>query len=77
MRETQSSEDFWRYSVLLTKIVDGRFEVWQSGFGDTCDPYRMFWPSVEGRLQHRFKKWQDQRQKKLFGEDVPAKAFLH
>lgn len=29
MRETQSSEDFWRYSVLFTKIVDGRFEVWQ------------------------------------------------
>jgi hypothetical protein len=36
----------------------------------------MFWPSVENRLQNRFKKWAEQRQKKLFGEDAPPKAFV-
>jgi len=76
MCETQSSEDFWRYSVSFTKIVDGRYEVWRSGAGGACEPYRMFWPSVEDRLQNRFKKWQSQRQRQLFGEDAPPKAFL-
>ena len=75
--ETQSSEVFWRFSVLLTKIVDGRYEVWRSGSGGACEPYRMFWPSVEERLQNRFKKWKSQREKKLFGEDAPPKAFVY
>lgn len=76
MWETQSSEDFWRYSILFTKIVDGRYEVWWTGSGGACEPYRIFWPSVEDRLQNRFKKWQIQRQRKLFGEDAPPKAFV-
>jgi hypothetical protein len=76
LRETQSSEDFWRYSILFTKIVDGRYEIWHSGEGDVGEPFRLFWPSVEVRLQNRVKKWQSQRQKKLFGEDAPPKAFL-
>lgn len=76
MRETQSSEDFWRYSVLFTKIVDGRYEVWRSGSAGVCEPYRAFWPSVEDRLKNRLKKWQSERQKKLFGEDAPPKAFV-
>jgi hypothetical protein len=62
--------------VLLTKIVDGRFEGWCSGSGGAGEPYRMFWPSVEGRLQNRLKKWQSQRQRKLFGEDAPPKSFF-
>jgi hypothetical protein len=77
VRETQSSEDFWRFSILLTKIVDGRYEVWRLGSGGACEPYLMFWPSVEDRLQNRFKKWAEQRQRKLFGEDAPPKAFVY
>ena len=76
MCETQSAEEFCRYSVFFTKIVDGRFEVWRSGSSGAGEPYRMFWPSIEDRLQNRFKKWHGQRQKKLFGEDAPPKAFV-
>lgn len=76
MREAKKPEDFWCYSVLFTKIVDGRFDVWRVGGLDDGEPYRMFWPSVKGRLKHRCEKWRSQREKKLFGEDAPSKLFL-
>jgi hypothetical protein len=76
MRETQSPEDFWRYSVLLSKIIDGRFEVWHSVVDHVGEPYQMFWPSVYGRLQNRFSRWQTHRQRTLFGEEAPPKVFL-
>lgn len=76
MRETEKPEDFWRYSVLFEKIVDGRSDVSQPSGPDHGEPFRMFWPSVESRLKHRCEKWRDERKKKLFGDDAPSKAFL-
>lgn len=76
MRETHEPEDFWRYSVLFAKIVDGRSDVLQSGRQDHGEPFRMFWPSVESRLEHRCEKWRNERKKKLFGDDAPARDFL-
>ncbi|MDE0099314.1 MAG: hypothetical protein OXM87_06855 [Truepera sp.] len=76
MYETEKPEDFWRYSILFTKIVDGRFEVWHTADLECGEPYRMFWPSLESRLKHRLKRWQSHRERKLFGDDVPSTVFL-
>jgi hypothetical protein len=76
MREAQKPEDFWQYSVLLFKVVDGRFDTWREIGGDIGEPYLMFWPSVEGQLKHRYKNWRKKREKGLFGGDVPSKIFL-
>ena len=77
MQEAERPEDFWRHSILFTKIVDGRFDVWQDDGGETSELFRMFWPSVESKLGHRLKKWQGHRERKLFGDDAPAPIFLH
>ena len=76
MYETDKPEDFWRYSILFTKIVDGRFEVWQTADQECGEPFRMFRPSVASKLEHRFKRWQSHRERKLFGGDVPLPVFL-
>ena len=76
MYETEEPEDFWRYSILFTKIADGRFEVWQTADQECGEPFRMFRPSVESRLKHRFKRWRSHRERKLFGGDVPLPVFL-
>ena len=77
MYETKKTEDFWRYSILFTKIVDGRFDVWQTGDRECGEPFRMFWPSVESRLKHRLERWQGHRKRKLFGDDAPASIFIY
>lgn len=76
MRQTQKADDFWRYSVLLTKIVDGRFDIWNAGTTDIGEPYSMFWPSVERQLKQRCEKWRGKRKKNLFGNAAPSKIFL-
>jgi hypothetical protein len=69
--------DFWRYSVLIEKIIDGRLDIWGGGDTESGDIFPMFWPSINGSVKNRIKKWQDQRKKKLFGDDAPPAAFLH
>jgi hypothetical protein len=76
VREAQEVEDFWRHEVLLEKVVDGRIDSWMSNDPDGKEPYRMFWPSARSLLEHRLKKWQSQREKKLFGDDAPEQVFL-
>ena len=68
--------EFWRFSVLFTKIVDGRHDLWQSEYEIRSEPMRLFWPSVGNKLRNRIRKWADQRKKKLFGQEVPAEIFL-
>ena len=76
MCEAHDGVEFWRFSILFTKIVDGRFDLWQSKYEDRNEPMLLFWPSIRNRLQNRFRKWEDKRKKKLFGQDVPAEIFL-
>ena len=68
--------EFWRFSILFTKIVDGRFDLWQSEYEDRNEPLRSFWPSIRNRLRNRFRKWEDKRKKILFGQEAPAPIFL-
>ena len=68
--------EFWRFSVLFTKIVDGRHDLWQSEYEIRSESMWLFWPSVGNKLRNRIRKWADQRKKKLFGQEVPAENFL-
>ena len=76
MCEAHDAVEFWRFSILFTKIIDGRFDLWQSKYEDRKKPMLLFWPSIRNRLQNRFRKWEDKRKKKLFGQDLPAGIFL-
>ena len=76
MCEADEADEFWRFSILFAKIVDGRYEFWRSEYEDRNEPMRSFWPRVRSRLRNRFKKWGDLRNKKLFGGDAPSRGFL-
>jgi hypothetical protein len=76
MCQTDENTDFWRYSVLFLKIVDGRFDVWNENFERKGSSIQAFGPSVNSLLKNRFGKWENQRKKKLFGADAPAPIFL-
>jgi len=68
--------EFWRFSVLFTQIVDGRYDFWRSEYAIRGEPMRLFWPSVRNKLRNRIGKWEDKRKKKLFGQEAPAEIFL-
>jgi len=76
MCQTDENKDFWRYAVLFSRIVDGRFAVWRSNFAQKGSPIQSFGPAVDGRLNNRFARWENHRNKKLFGSDAPASIFL-
>ena len=68
--------DFWRYSVLFTKVVDARFGLWRSDFDTSSELMRLFEPSIGPEIERRLKRWRSHREKKLFGGRVPADVFL-
>ncbi len=74
---TDENSSFWCYSVLFLKIVDGRFLVWHSKFQKKGRPIQLFGSALDDRLKNRFEKWENHRNKKLFGLDAPAPIFLH
>ena len=76
MCKTDRPPEFWRYSVLLTKIVDGRFTIWGSDYTRQGEPMRLFGPSVDGEVDRRIDKWRKHREKALFGAKKPADVFL-
>jgi hypothetical protein len=73
---THENSSFWCYSVLFLKIVDGRFLVWHSKFQKKGRPIQLFGSALDDRLKNRFEKWENHRNKKLFGLDAPAPIFL-
>ena len=76
MCQTNENTDFWRYAVLFSKIVDGRFAVWRSQYPKKSKPIQSFGPGVDGWLKNRFARWENHRNKKLFGSDATASIFL-
>jgi len=76
MCETDSLEEFWRYGVLLTKIVDGRFEIWANNFYKKGSPIINFDSCFESKLKNRIEHWKGKREKTLLGSKVPEKVFL-
>lgn len=76
MRTATDTVDLWRYTVLLSKIVDGRFQASEIE-GSTPSPLvRRFGTTLNGLIGNRIRKWKDKRVSKLFGMNVPNKAFL-
>ena len=76
MCQTDSKEDFWRYTVLFSKIVDGRFDAWHSDCEKSGDPIQQFGFSVDEAVKKRIERWKAHRSKTLFGLDAPAPIFL-
>jgi len=74
--QSHCNDDFWCNSVLLAKIVDGRFELWNGEFERAALPVQQFRLGLKNQLKSRITKWQHERKKKLFGEDPPADVFL-
>jgi hypothetical protein len=60
MCQTNENTDFWRYAVLFSKIVDGRFAVWRSQYPKKSRPIQSFGPGVDGWLKNRFAQWENQ-----------------
>src|SRR5690606_7776383 len=52
--------DFWRYSVLLGKVVDGRYVLWRQP-ADRTKTSDAFMPTVAAQIERRIKKWHNNR----------------
>ena len=75
MAKAKSPIDFWRYSILLTKVVDGRLDLWiNESAHDTIA--QAFFPTIRGEIEQRIKRWKDKRQGMLFGGKTPPAVFL-
>ncbi len=75
MQTATSQLDFWRYSVLLSRIVDGRITLW-GRFPLTEETFRAFIPTIQNVIGQRINKWETKRKKTLFGGKVPHVVFL-
>ena len=76
MCRTDRLTDLWRYTVLFTKIVDGRFTIWGSKYTRQKEPVRLFEPSIDKEVDRRIEKWRQHRKKTLFGAKRPPEVFL-
>lgn len=76
MRTATETIDLWRYTVLLSKIVDGRFQASEIEGGTPSPLVRRFGTTLNDPIGNRIRKWKDKRASKLFGMNVPNKAFL-
>lgn len=75
MAATDSAEEFWRYSVLLTKIVDARFRLWEDDVPRTGSTIESFGWSIEDDVKRRANAWKTHREKTLCGDKVPSRVF--
>jgi hypothetical protein len=76
MRDAQTATELWRYAVLLSVIVDGRFHGSEVEGEDRLGLCARYGLTFNDLIRRRIDKWKDKRQKKLFGMDVPDDAFL-
>jgi hypothetical protein len=76
MSKTNRPDEFWQYSVLLAKIVDGRYSLWRRDRGTPSYVFERFFPTIEEKLVNRIKRWQDKRRRTLFGRPAPHPRFL-
>lgn len=76
MRTATDPVNLWRYAVLLSKIVDGRF-IASEVEGSTPSPLiKRFGTTLNAPIRNRIRKWKDKRASKLFGMNVPNEVFL-
>ena len=75
MEKATTETELWRYAVILSKIVDGRF-YYRGPVPAPDSLWARYANSLEGLVRARVKKWQDKRAKKLFGMDAPDPVYL-
>lgn len=75
MAEAETAEEFWRYQILLTKIADGRVELWGTPEHATTI-YHRYWPLIKRSLRRRFEKWQSQRKDRFLGGKLPPDCYV-
>jgi hypothetical protein len=68
--------DLWRYSILLWKIVDGRFNSLDAEGPSPSSLIRRFGVTLTDPIRHRIKRWKSHRESKLFGMTAPDRIFL-
>ncbi len=76
MQGAPSEVEFWRCSVLLAKIVDGRFSLWEHPSPSATEVFSRFQPTIEANIERRIGKWKDKRKKTLFAGTVPGNNYL-
>jgi hypothetical protein len=74
-RKATAETELWRYAVILSKIVDGRF-YYRGSVPAPNSLLARYANSFEGLIRARVKKWRDKRAKTLFGMDAPIPLFL-
>jgi hypothetical protein len=76
MRTATDPVELWRYSVLVSKIADGRFK-WAEVEGTEPSPLiKRFGSTLDGLTRQRIGRWRGKRHSKLFGTGAPSKIFL-
>ncbi|MGY4226399.1 hypothetical protein ACVMIH_003760 [Bradyrhizobium sp. USDA 4503] len=68
--------DVWRYSILLYKIVDGRFRTSDLVDAQPSTIIERFGPTFSSTIRNRINHWKNERSSKLFGMQAPDKIFL-
>ena len=76
IRITKTPQDFWQCSILLTKIVDLRYDVWAVYTGAETSTFKAFLPTIDRAITRRVEKWQSKRKDNLFGDKCPASLFV-
>ncbi|MGF7210834.1 hypothetical protein GGE65_005446 [Skermanella aerolata] len=76
MKSANTALEFWQASVLLTKIVDGRFDIWGVYDASATEIFQAFLPTVLRKITRRAEKWQGKRKDMLFGDSSPASLFF-
>ncbi len=76
MRTATDPVDLWRFTVLLSTIVDGRFKASEVE-GTTLSPLiKRFGTTLNDLIHNRIRKWKNKRGLKLFRMTAPNKTFL-
>ena len=81
MAETDDPLQYWVNKCLFAKIVDGRFEIWERRIwkryvSSRSSPLFVYHEITEDTVKRRCEKWQQKREKKLFGQDAPEPLFV-
>lgn len=75
MRVATDPIELWRYSVLLSRIVDERFDGLELVGDSPSALIRRFGPTLNSAIRQRIGKWKSKRSSKLFGMDAPDRVF--
>jgi hypothetical protein len=75
MVNSETNEEFWVSSRMFLKIVDQRFECWDSCGGTVI--FKKYFPMLKEDIKKRVKKWGELRAKAFNGDKVPDEVYLY